>query len=143
MEHETAGRRPWTRTLSNGVVLTLVLGVIGVYYTKSQRGWSLERVKNAIHADLPVGSRDSTVVDWLRQHRFETTEETGLPEQRRAEMYTKQFGYQIPDTAKVLWAEVPEPNVGLLESGRISVVFVFDGLGRLKKILYRELVYEL
>jgi hypothetical protein len=113
-------------TLAGAAVLA-VWAPLGIFLRhEATKGWTSEKVWQALEATLPAGSTRTEVQGWLDSQGFPygvtTPERSGSWMARSAGLNAQDVGVQIN-------AGVPDPNVDwgdLGGTGRISLTFFFD-----------------
>jgi hypothetical protein len=96
----------------------------------SHRGWTPEKVERVVNSELPVGS-DRTAIEYFLNTRDWSYTFDDAP--NSFGHYAKQVNLPPASLGGAIYAEVVDANVGLFDTGRISVFFFLDPNGRLVK----------
>jgi hypothetical protein len=112
--------------VSGGCILTAV-----ALFTYAQvRGWTPGRVERTVNRDLPPGSTRAQIEADLDAKGWSHEYGAGADS---LEFYGKYVGLGREQLGGVVFAQVPDPNVGIggLDHGSITVLFFLDRDGRL------------
>ncbi len=115
-------------------VLLFVL-LLGCLWYQSVRGWTPEKVEQALKRSPPPGSDRTEVESWLANVGWYNYDMQAVLQ----EIGGWSPPQDVPNAVGCIKVEILNPNLGLLDSGTIQIEFYFDHDGKLIK--YEKRIY--
>lgn len=134
------------RFLARHPVLSVALLAccVGVWFY-SQRGWTVAKLERLIQTELPLDCDRKTAEAWFKRHGIWHDSFAYAPRDMRGHSTMQQLaGLQSKYIEHTVRGEIDSPaaNVGLIDSGRISLYFFFDENDRLLGHYIDEFMYS-
>lgn len=96
----------------------------------NQRGWTRARIERTVNGECPVGSDRDTIESFLKARAWSYTYGN---KSASLSLYGQEADLPVETLSGIIFADVPDANVGVFDTGRISVFFFLDRDGRLVK----------
>lgn len=135
MDSGSRRNRAPTRSLKHLFILfvvVLAVALLGFYFWRSsQRGWTVEKVEEAIEQELSDECTQSDVEGWFAHHEFDSNLSTDpysgrIGNQTHAEV----AGLRPEQVGTIVWGMIYPANVHWFLDGHIDIYFFFGKSGQ-------------